>query len=256
MRCFLQLKYDGTGFHGWQKLKNLPTIQYTVEEALARMLRRPVRCHGCGRTDAGVHAMNFYAHLNLENFELSNLVYRLNRLLPPAILAKDLFEAPPDAHAQRDALERVYHYHVSLEKDPFGYPFRFWYQSQKFDASSLETLANQLTGTHDFRAFSKTPARQIHTISTIFRSHWIRKEANHYVFEISGNRFARGMIRLLVGNMLEVASGNLSADTFQDALFNQNRLPFFKMVPPGGLHLVAVKYPYLDDQSGFLPADI
>lgn len=256
MRCFIQLKYDGTGFHGWQRLKNFPTIQYTVEEALARVLRRPVRCHGCGRTDAGVHAMNYYAHLDLENSELSNLVYRLNRLLPPSILVKEIFKVPADAHAQRDALERVYQYHVSLQKDPFRYPFCFWYQPQKFDASKLQTLANHMTGTHDFRAFSKTPARQSHTISTIFRSSWVRKEANYYLFEISGNRFARGMIRLLVGNMLEVASGNLSPDTFQEALFNQKRLPFFRMVPPGGLHLVTVNYPYLDEQSGSIPADI
>jgi tRNA pseudouridine38-40 synthase len=255
MRCFLQLQYDGTGFHGWQKLKDYPTVQNTLEEALARILRRPVRCHGCGRTDAGVHAMNYYAHLDLETSELPNLVYRLNRLLPPAILVRELFKVPPDAHAQRDALERVYRYQVCLEKDPFLHPYSFWYQPSTFDTSILHALAKQVSGTHDFGAFCKTPTRQIHTISTIFHSHWSRNEGSRYVFEISGNRFARGMIRLLVGNMLEVASGNLSALNFQDALFNQKRLPFFKMVPPGGLHLVTVKYPYLDQQDGYGPAN-
>ena len=108
MRYFLRLKYDGTAYHGWQKLTTKPTIQETLEITLSRILRRPIRCHGCGRTDAGVHALNYYAHLELEESEADNLLYQANRMVPSSILLLELISVPSKAHAQRDALERTY----------------------------------------------------------------------------------------------------------------------------------------------------
>ncbi len=245
MRYFLRLKYDGTAFHGWQKLKTKPTIQETLEITLSQILHRPIRCHGCGRTDAGVHALNYFAHLDLEESEADNLLYQANRMLPPSILLVELIPMPPKAHAQRDALERTYQYYLHREKDPFCNPYSLWYPSFRFNESYLYELALSITGTHDFSALCKTPDRHRQTTCTVFQSQWSEIKPNHFMYEIKGDHFIRGMIRLLVGNMLEVLSGNLSGEDFYNALTYQKKLSFFKMSPAKGLHLVQVKYPYL-----------
>ena len=244
MRYFLRLKYDGTAFHGWQKLKTKPTVQETLEVELSRILCRPIRCHGCGRTDAGVHALNYYTHLDLDESEAGNLLYQANRMLPPSILLAELILMPAKAHAQRDALERTYHYHVHREKDPFYDPYSVWHPTFRFNESILHELAASIIGTHDFTALCKTPDRQSQTTCTVFQSQWSQIKSNQFMYEISGDHFIRGMIRLLVGNMLEVLSGNLSIEDFYDSVTYQKKLPFFKMAPAKGLHLIQVKYPY------------
>lgn len=151
---------------------------------------------------------------------------------------------PPKAHAQRDALERTYQYHVHCEKDPFCDPHSLWHATFRFNESILHELAASITGTHDFAALCKTPDRQRQTICTIFQSQWSEIKSNHFIFEIKGDHFIRGMIRLLVGNMLEVLSGNLKSKDFYEAVLYQKNLPYFKMAPAKGLHLIEVKYSY------------
>ena len=237
----MELKYDGTSFHGWQKLKNLPSIQETLENRLSTILRRQVICHGCGRTDAGVHALKYFAHVDLQPEESINLVYQLNKLLPPAILVLNIKQVSDNAHSQLDATQRIYRYYLHVQKNPFVFNYSYWYPFS-FSLSILQELSTLVIGTHDFRTFSKTPDRQPHTICTVFDAAWSLDAQGRYVFEIAGDHFVRGMVRILVANMLEVATGKLTSEIFFLGVRQQKKLHHFMMAPPQGLFLVDVIY--------------
>ncbi|MBK8504925.1 MAG: tRNA pseudouridine(38-40) synthase TruA [Saprospiraceae bacterium] len=241
MRYFLELKYDGTSFHGWQKLKHFPSVQETLENSLSIILRRTITCHGCGRTDAGVHALKYFAHLDLQPDEEINLLYQTNKILPSSILILDIKPVSDKAHSQRDAMQRKYRYHLHLQKNPFISQSSYWYPFS-ISLEMLQVLATLLIGTHDFRAFTKTPARQAHTNCTIFNAGWAINSEGQHVFDITGDHFARGMVRILVANMLEVSAGRLTMDIFRHGIQHQKKMPHFNMAPPEGLFLVDVTY--------------
>ncbi|MCB0669063.1 MAG: tRNA pseudouridine(38-40) synthase TruA [Saprospiraceae bacterium] len=245
MRYFLKLRYDGTSFHGWQKLQGFPTVQGLIQESLSSIFNRPISIHGCGRTDSGVHAQKYYAHLDCEEVEKSKFIYRLNRMLPSSIEIIDLLDVLSSAHAQRDATERTYAYHISTHKDPFTYPFSYWLP-YSIDLQALNEISTLLINTRNFTAFTKTPDRQKNLDCTVTEAVWLRDHENSVIFRIKADHFLRGMIRLLVGHMLNTFAGKSSFDEIKKGLNSGLRPPFFHMAPPQGLHLVDIKYPYLD----------
>lgn len=247
MRYFLELSYHGARYGGWQRQPNAPSIQETLEDTLAIILRGQVPLTGCGRTDAGVHAQGYFAHLDLETTPPPDLIYRLNRLLPEDIAVQALHRVPEQAHARFDAFQRRYRYRILLGKDPFLHNQAWWLpQATPPDLAKLNQAASLLLEYKDFAPFCKTGTDATTRRCDLRESFWLRSpDGRELVYWVTSDRFLRGMIRLIVGMCLRVAAGKTTLEEVRRALETQQPLPGSESVPPDGLTLMEVRYPYL-----------
>ncbi|MFK7774506.1 MAG: tRNA pseudouridine(38-40) synthase TruA [Saprospiraceae bacterium] len=251
MRYFAELSYKGTNYNGWQRQPNAPSVQQTIEAAFSLILRTPTEVMGCGRTDTGVHASQFYLHFDLEiipkGFERDfkkTFLNRVNKYLPTDIAIHRFFEVEENAHVRFDAISRAYEYHLIFEKNAFlaETAFRFP-QGKKLDFEKMQAAAKLLLDYEEFFTFCKTKSDAKTMLCDMKRSEWVwEKEGKHLVFHIAANRFLRGMVRLVVGMCLNVGLGKLSIEEVKAALDNQERLKKSYSVPPNGLFLTEVKY--------------
>lgn len=247
MRYFLELDFDGTAYQGWQSQPNGETVQETIERAMQILLSSPIALTGCGRTDAGVHASGYYAHFDLEASIPDQFLYRLNSLLPNDIAIHNVIPVHSEAHARFDAILRRYRYTITIGKQPllrhhaWQYPF-----SGTPDIKLLNKAANLLTKYDEFTPFCKTNTDALTRICNLQESFWIASEDERVLhYWVTSDRFLRGMIRLIVGMCLRVAAGKTSLDEVAYALDHQAPLHGSWMIPPQGLMLTGVKYPYL-----------
>ncbi len=246
MRYFLELAYDGTHFNGWQIQPGATrTVQQVVEEALGKLLRQPIALTGSGRTDTGVHAHHQPTHFDLETPipDTAQLLFRLARLLPPDVKPTALYAVAPDAHTRFSAISRTYHYHLHQRPDPFQ---RFFsaFVGHPLDVDAMNVAAAHLLGEHDFTTFSKTGGNTAHYRCRVSEAHWLADgSAGTLRFTIRANRFLRGQVRLLVGTLLDVGRGRLTADDFSAALHAQDRTRSSGAAPAEGLTLWRVEYP-------------
>lgn len=245
MRYFIKLAYNGTRFHGWQTQPNAVTIQAVIEEKLSLLLRKQIAIVGCGRTDTGVHAKEYYAHFDFENDFPKNFLHRLNLILPKGIVIYDIFEVANEKHARFDAYHRSYEYHICFDKNPFEietvwvYPYR----EELLDLKKMQAAAAMLMEFEDFNTFCKTNTDVKTTLCTMKRSEWVFDETNRrLVFHISANRFLRGMVRLIVGMSVNVGSGKISLSQLRQALEEKRPLKLNHSAPPQGLFLTDIRY--------------
>ena len=248
MRFFIELAYDGTPFFGWQRQPNQISIQETIENALATILNTSIQIVGCGRTDTGVHALQYFAHFNFEGEFPKGFLRRLNKFLPPSIVIYHLQQVEEDAHARFDATSRSYKYHLGLEKNPFRQKTAYFYPFAKdLDLSVLNSAAQLLLNYDEFFPFCKTNTDAKTMKCQITRSEWQSVDLPYpeLVFHISADRFLRGMVRLIVGMCLNVGHGKLTLEQVQTALEKQERLPKSLSVAPHGLFLTDIQYPYV-----------
>ena len=248
MRYFLKLSYNGTPFFGWQIQPKDITVQEVVEKALETLFRTPVPVMGCGRTDTGVHAREFFAHFDIEE-ELSdekreNIVYKMNGLLPPEVVIHELFPVAATAHARFDAVERTYRYHITTKKDCFDFDFTY-YCHVNLDIGKMNEAAALLLDNEDFTSFSKLHTQVNNNNCKVTSAFW-KREGDRLVFEISANRFLRNMVRAIVGTLLEVGKGKISIDDFQNIINQKDRRKAGTSVPAKALFLEKVRYPYLN----------
>ncbi len=245
MRYFISLSYRGTPFVGWQFQSNGLSVQQCIEETLSRVLRQEVKIVGCGRTDAGVHAVIYFAHFDTDE-EISDIkktVYRLNRQLPGEIAISSLVEVDATLHARHDAISRTYKYILSRGKNPFTQDLEYRYPFFKeLDFSKMQQVANLISNYGEFFPFCKSRSGVAHYKCDIFHSKWKKKE-NKYVYTIRANRFLRGMVRLIVGTSLQVGVKKADIKEVKKALDQQIRLEKSLSVPAHGLYLVGVDYP-------------
>ncbi|MEM6966457.1 MAG: tRNA pseudouridine(38-40) synthase TruA [Bacteroidota bacterium] len=246
MRYFAELAYKGTNFHGWQRQPNAPSVQATLEEALSTILRTSITITGCGRTDTGVHASQYYIHFDTEVLFPKAFEKRINKYLPDDIAVYKIFGVDDKAHARFDATYRAYEYHVIFGKNPFlaesAYRFPF---GEKLDFEKMQDAAKLLLNYDAFFPFCKTKSDAKTMLCNLHRAEWIWKiEGKHLVFRIAANRFLRGMVRLIVGMCLNVGIGKLSIDEVEAAMHHQTRLRKSYSVPPQGLFLSEVRYSY------------
>jgi len=242
MRYFFEISYNGTHYHGWQNQKNAIGVQQVVEEALSKLMREEISIVGSGRTDAGVHCVQQFFHSDIEtDFKPVDLTHRLNAFLPKDIAIRKIFPVTMNAHARYDAIERSYQYKITREKDPLlvGYAHYFF---RDLDVPTMERAASLLMGEHDFECFSKVKTDVNHFICDIKQASWNQK-GNVLVFTITANRFLRGMVRAIVGTLLDVGTGKLSLKQFQEILKSRDRKKAGMNAPPEGLYLTQVKYP-------------
>lgn len=244
-RYFVQISYLGTAYHGWQIQPNALTVQEAMDERLSLLLHTDIRSVGCGRTDAGVHAHDFFLHFDLDHSltrtECEDLVYKLNRFLPADISVKTLFPVKEEVHARFSALSRTYTYTISTRKNPFGMQTS-WHYSYALDLDSLRAAAAQLLEYTDFAAFSKKDTDIVGTHCTLMVSDWTETE-HGLIYTVKANRFLRNMVRALVGTQLKIGKGLLSLDGLRAVVESRDRCKAGESVPAQGLSLVQVIYP-------------
>ena len=240
-RYALQFAYDGGSFHGYQIQPNAHSVQAELEEKLSLLLGETVAITGSGRTDTGVHASHQVAHFDTSSLIDGNFIYRLNRMLSPALTAQAIFSVADDFHARFDATSRTYEYKITRHKDPFLRDFAYWYEAE-LDVSAMNEAAQLLLNHTDFQCFSKVKT-EVNTFDcTIMRAFW-EVQDDHLIFTIEGNRFLRGMVRSIVGTLLEIGMGKWTAENLKQIFESKSRQEAGRSVPAHGLHLVKVTYP-------------
>ncbi|HEV7232294.1 MAG TPA: tRNA pseudouridine(38-40) synthase TruA [Bacteroidia bacterium] len=243
-RYFLQLTYKGTRYHGWQVQANALSVQAVLDAALSTFMREKTETLGCGRTDTGVHASDFFAHFDSANDKLAEdkeFIYHLNCILPEDIAARNIFRVRPDAHARFDATSRTYHYHITHVKDPF-LKDRAMLCRNNLDLEAMNRGSRILFEYSDFGCFSKNLTQVKTNICKIMEAGWIATP-NGLRFHITADRFLRNMVRAIVGTLLEMGKGRLSETDLRRIIEGKNRSDAGSSVPACGLFLVNITYP-------------
>lgn len=205
---------------------------------------------GCGRTDAGVHSSQYYFHIDIEQEIEDHLFFPLNRMLPPDIAIYHIIKVENKNHAQHSANERTYNYFIHTSKNPFLSEISALYNITDMDVKKMQEAANCLIGKNDFRAFCKTPDRHNHTECDIRKAQfYIDKTGKFIRFEIRANRFLKGMIRILVYELMEVGKNKVSPKQFHNLLLKKTPPNPLNMAYPQGLYLSEISYPFLKQQA-------
>ena len=246
-RYFIKLAYQGSQFSGWQTQPNADTIQDRIEAGLHKILRENISIVGCGRTDAGVHASKYFIHLDLlDDIDIAQVIFKLNKILPNTIALQKAIEVEPEAHARFDATLRSYTYRIHFEKDPFlhgkSYKYNF---SDRPHLKLLQEASQVLLDYQDFYPFCKSNSDVDHYKCDIKAVKW-EAIPNGLEFNISANRFLRGMIRLIVGMCINVSLKKYDIQTVRTALEKQERLKLSWSVPPEGLYLSDIQYSFIN----------
>ena len=244
-KFFFILSYKGTTFNGWQNQKDGKSVQEALEKALAAVLKTTVTIHGCGRTDAGVHAENYVFHVRLPELEQEHFLFKLNNKLPAQIAIKHIVPVAREANAQLDAVSRTYTYYVHTTKDPYLNNFSTFYALENLDFSSIEKACALIPTVRDFRNFCIEPDKHKSTHCTL-RSVTMHVHPNkqRIAFRFEGDHYLRSMIRMLVGELLEVGKGKTSLADFEGYLNLSLKKPKHHKAFAQGLHLSAIEYPY------------
>jgi tRNA pseudouridine38-40 synthase len=244
-RYFLELAYDGTRYSGYQIQDGQHTIQSELTRALETLFRQPMVLTGSSRTDAGVHALQNFFHVDTESTFTARHQYNLNAILPHDIALKGIYAVPATAHCRFDAVHRSYRYQLYHRKDPFMVN-RGWLYPYPVNRSILEHLASMVMDYADFTSFSKRNTQVKTYICRVTESAWRETEVG-LVYEVRSNRFLRGMIRGLVGTMLRIAR---TAGTLEEAKVEFDRIlraldcrEADFTTPARGLFLTEVGYP-------------
>jgi tRNA pseudouridine38-40 synthase len=249
MRYFLEIAYQGTNYAGWQKQENALSVQAEIEKALKIILKEEIAITGSGRTDTGVHASQQFAHFETANPLKENLGKSLNAILPKDISLLGIYEVKEDAHSRFDAIRRTYQYKIIHKKNPFLENLATFIP-YTLDISLMQAAAQKLLLYTEFESFSKVKANTKHFRCQIekanfFYSKDVFSQTDVLLFEISANRFLWGMVRAIVGTLLEVGRKKISVEHFETIIMARNRARAAAAAPPQGLYLSEVSYPYL-----------
>ena len=242
LRYFIEIAYNGKNYFGWQRQPEQISVQQVLEETLSTLLRKEIKLTGAGRTDAGVHAKQLFAHFDFEEIEkVEELIFRMNSFLPKDISIKNIFEVKEDAHARFNAVEREYEYIISLVKDPFSQGFSFQIKN-KPNVALMNEAAAMLLQYKDFQCFSRSNTDVKTYNCTIIKAFWETKN-NRLIFTIAADRFLRNMVRAIVGTLLDVGFGKTSLEDFKAILNSKSREEAGASAPAHGLYLTKVDYP-------------
>lgn len=245
VRYFIKLAYNGAAYHGWQSQQNAHSVQDEMEKCLSLKLKQSIRLTGCGRTDTGVHAREFYAHFDLAvpfaGIESADFRNKLNMFLPADIVVFEIYAVMPEAHARFDALSRTYEYHISRHKNPFLLK-QAYFLFGNLDVPGMRDATSLLFDYTDFSCFSKLHSNTKTNDCTITEAIWIETD-EELIFRITANRFLRNMVRAITGTLIEVGQGKLSINEFKEVIESKDRGRAGFSVPAHALYLVEVKYP-------------
>ena len=237
----LIIQYDGTNYSGWQIQKNSKSIQQKITEAIEILLKEKVNLIGSGRTDSGVHAIGQAANFRTESeIDIYRFKHSLNSILPSDILISAMDEVDAEFHARFDAKKRTYLYLLTQTRSPFYKNYSYFYP-RKIELQKLNLLCNLFLGEKDFTSFSKKNAEIENKNCNVFKAYW-RQKGEVILFSIQASRYLHGMVRTIVGTLLNAQDQN-NPETFIQEIFNsQNREEAFESVPAKGLFLYKVEY--------------
>jgi tRNA pseudouridine38-40 synthase len=242
-RYFIELAFKGTEFHGWQIQPNAISVQECLEKALKTITRETIAVTGAGRTDTGVHASYFVAHIDSVNPNLDHpdFAYKLNSLLHKDIVVFNISKVQSDAHARFNAVSRTYQYHINLRKDPFKRAIS-WYYFRQPDLNLMNEANRILFDYTDFTSFSKLHTEVKTNNCKIYQAEWTQSGSD-ITFTVKADRFLRNMVRAIVGTLLEVGTGKINPDEFRAVIERKDRGEAGLSVPAQGLFLTDVEYP-------------
>ncbi|MCE7060964.1 tRNA pseudouridine(38-40) synthase TruA [Dyadobacter sp. CY343] len=243
MRYFLEFSYRGTAYNGWQKQNNALGVQQVLEEALTKLFRTTVELTGSSRTDTGVHAEQQFAHFDLNNpiSDYDLFIYKINGMIPRDIAVRNVYQVAADLNSRFAASHRKYEYRISKRKNPFLTGLSFLLKAD-LDVDLMNEAAGLLLRHNDFESFSKIHTNVNNFRCTITEAIWIETE-DMLVFHIQANRFLRGMVRAVVGTLLEVGKGKKSVQDFEEVIISKDRKNAGAQAPAEGLFLTEVGYP-------------
>lgn len=239
LRYFLEVAYKGTNYSGFQRQENANTIQAEIEKAFSTLQRQPVLLTGSSRTDTGVHALQNYFHFDFDGELHEQFIYKMNAILPADIVIKQLHKMPHSAHSRFDAISREYEYKIYRTKNPFIEATAFYYP-YKLDFELIKKASELVKSQTNFFAFAKTNTQVKNFKCIISKSQWLLED-DLLIYNIEGNRFLRGMVRLVTASILKVGRGALSLNQLE-LLFHTNSKCGYS-VPARGLFLKSVRYP-------------
>jgi len=247
MRYFVHIGYKGTRYAGWQYQPDQLSVQQVLESSLGKILKTIVKIFGCGRTDAGVHASQFFFHVDIEAKWDFDLFFRWNRILPDDIAIFDIIPMQGLPHARFDATQRTYDYFIHTYKDPFLSDSSALYLRGDMNLKAMKQAVDLLPKYKDYRAFCKSPDKNEHTICHVSSaSLFINQTGDRIRFSISSNRFLGRMIRILTRKLIEISDGTLSVDEFEGHFISKETPDLIFPAPSQGLYLSKVIYPDLD----------
>lgn len=243
MRYFFTLAYKGTQYHGWQRQPNAIGVQQKVEEVFSTILNQKVEIVGSGRTDSGVHATAqvFHCDFTNEQMDASQLLFKANKMLPKDVALKHARQVKNEAHARFDATSRAYQYHIVAEKNPFAIDQAYFF-THELALDKMNIAAKKLLNYQDFESFSKVKTDVFTFNCDIFEAFW-KQEQESLVFHIKASRFLRGMVRAIVGTLLDVGQNKITIEDFEHIIKAKDRKSAGRAVPANGLYLTEVNYP-------------
>jgi tRNA pseudouridine38-40 synthase len=244
-RYFFQIQYRGTNYFGWQRQPDAVSVQETIETDLRKLFTEDICIVGCGRTDTGVHASDYYFHVDFPVYDdLDHLQFKLNRMLPNDIAIVRIIEVQQDAHARFDAVSRTYQYFVHQTKHPFIEGLST-YIPQPVHVEKMNQAAKLLIGKMDFTSFSKLHTDVKTNICEVTAAEWTMMKNGQLRFTITANRFLRNMVRAIVGTLLDVGMERIQPTEVQQIIVAKNRQSAGKSAPAHGLFLAKVEYDYI-----------
>ncbi len=247
MRYFFHIGFNGYRYRGWQRQPVALSVQQVFEAVLTNIFKTPITAMGCGRTDAQVHASQFFFHADIEFEGQYDLFFRINKLLPDDIAVFEIIHVENNQHARFDAIQRTYDYFIHTYKDPFLSQVSSLYPERDFDLPKMKQAISLITHYTDYRAFCKTPNDHRTTVCKVSSATLFSNASGDRLrFQISADRFLKKMIRILVGKLLVIGRGKLSVDEFESYLITKQTPLIFEPAHPQGLYLSRVVYPYLE----------
>jgi len=241
MRFFLEISYKGNNYHGWQVQPNASSVQSEINKALSTVFNTKIEVTGAGRTDAGVHAKQMFAHFDFEmEFEMEKIVAQLNSFLANEIVIHSLFEVKDDANCRFDALSRTYQYHIIYKKNPFNSAAYLLHKS--LDLEAMNSACQHLLGKQDFTSFSKVNTQTFTNNCNVMIAKWEQKQ-DELIFSIKADRFLRNMVRAIVGTLLDVGKGKINPEQVKEIIAKKDRREAGTSAPAHALFLTKVEYP-------------
>ncbi len=243
-RYLLHISFQGTDYSGWQTQENSNTVQSEIDRRLSQLFDSPIQSVGCGRTDTGVHASNFYLHFETDKeFNSEALTYKLNKMLPDDIVVHSTNPVNSSFHARFDAVSRTYHYIISKKRNPFLKNLT-WYFHLPLDVHTMNQIVQVLKEYDDFSSFSKSNTQVKTNVCDVKEVGW-KETPDYYIFSITANRFLRNMVRAIVGTSIQIGLNKLDSDGFRAIIEAKDRKKAFESAPGSGLYLTKVEYPFV-----------
>ncbi|MFC1728712.1 tRNA pseudouridine(38-40) synthase TruA [candidate division KSB1 bacterium] len=240
------IEYDGTDFRGWQIQPGCRTVQDVLQETASKRLDRKIKIHASGRTDTGVHATGQVVHFNTpKNTDLTLLKKSLNSMLPADIAVRSLEEVPITFHARFHAVSRTYRYEILLRSSALM-TRNCWVYNGQLNAARMRRAIRSLLGSHDFKPFAKLNTKRPNYRCTIFDAQ-VKRHKDRISIQIRADRFVHGMVRALVGTLVDVGRGIKEESIFRDIIASNDRRHVSDLAPAQGLYLEKVRYRTIED---------